>query len=241
MGKRVRSHGHRADPVAPAAAIVVLLALVALPAPLPALEEWRAEAEQETLRMPEGTDLATLVGRPTEIDSGVVGEDDEAVAASFADVHAVYDVDPRVLRETIMDLDSQEQFVPHVEESRAERTGDDPPRWIQRIRIAVGVLFFEAGYELDNEYLVVQRDDDRFGMVFRMAESHDDMLADTYGSWYLEAVEVNGMRGTYVRYFSHVAFAEHVVGLRIALELFGLNNVIAVMDAYVDEARRRGG
>ena len=221
--------------------MIFFTTFLALPSGLPALDAWRAEAEQETLRMPEGTDPAVLVGSPTEIDSGVNTEDDEVAAASFADVHAVYEVDLGVLRDTIMDFDNHEQFVPHVEASRAQRIGDDPPRWLHRVNIVVRLLVFEAGYELDNEYLVVQRDDDRFGMIFRMAESHDDMLADTFGSWYLEEVDIDGTRNTYVRYFSHIAFGERVIGLRLALNLFGLDNVISVMDAYVEEAQRRGG
>ncbi len=216
------------------------IAMLLTPVRTHTLEQWREEAEQERLQIPAGTDLAALMGNPTEIESGIESGDDAVAVASFADVHAVYEVDLEVLRDTIVDFDRYEQFVPHVELSDGRRIGDDPLRWMQLIEIAYGVLVFQAEYALDNEFVVVQDEDVRFALVFRMAESHDGRLADSFGSWFLETVDIDGRPATYVRYYSYVAFAEDMPGLRVALQMFGLQDVKAVMNAYVDEARERG-
>lgn len=214
--------------------------LVLLAAPLGAIDEWHRQYDERTLQAADDLDIPDLVENPTEIDFDAVDDpSDDIHIETYADVHAVYPVPFQALRDTILDVDSHRDFVPRVVSSDAERTGDDPPSWRQQVELEFRVVVFSADYVFETEHLVPRHNDDELVLVFRMVKSHDEFIADTGGSWYLKRIDIEGKEHTYVRYFNHVAFGEHMVGLRLALRNLGLRDVKSVMDAYYEEALTR--
>ncbi len=218
----------------------LLLLGAAQPLVTPAFEQWHRQYDKRVLQPLPGADMADLVGNPREIDFDVHSDPAEEIyAVTFADLHAVYPVSFETLRDTILDLDSHKDFVPRVVSSNAEPTGDDPPSWRQHVRLKFRFLIFSADYSFDTRHLVARDDHKEFTLLFRMVESHDRMLADSGGSWYLKRVDIDGTEHTYVRYFNHAAFGRRILGLRLALRNFGLRDIKSVMDAYYQEARTR--
>lgn len=234
--------------IVPAAAITLILLTGALSGPraarLDALDQWRRKYEdhqRNTLQVAAGgVGLAHLIDNPAELDFGAKDDPaDDIYTVTFADVHAVYPVPFSSLRDTVLDLDSHKEFVPRVVSSDARRTGDNPPSWRQYVELSFRLLVFGADYSFETKHIVAHQDEDEFALVFRMLESHDELLADSGGSWYLKRIEIDGEEHTYVRYFNHVAFGKRIFGLRFALRNFGLRDVKSVMDAYYQEALQR--
>ena len=232
---------------ASAAAVALMLLTALTPGPraarLAALDQWQQtyrDYEHDTLRPAEGlaqTDFARLIEAPAEISFGAEDHpSDDIYAVTFADIHAVYPVSLEALREAILDFDSHTEFVPRVVSSDAQPIRDDPPSWRQHVELSFRLLIFGADYSFETKHIVSRNDDDRFALVFRMLESHDEMLADSGGSWYLRRIEIEDEEHTYVRYFNHVAFGRRIFGLRFALRNFGLRDVKSVMDAYYRRA-----
>ncbi len=220
--------------------LVVLAAVWGTPARLEALDQWHDRYNERTLQAVDDADFPDLLCDPTEIDFDAVDDPADGIyIETYADIHAVYPVSFEALRDTILDLDSHKDFVPRVVSSNAEPTGDDPPSWRQHVELEFSVVVFSAEYSFETEHLVPRDHDDELVLVFRMVESHDDMIADTGGSWYLKRIDVDGSEHTYVRYFNHVAFGEHIVGLRLALRNLGLQDVKSVMNSYYQEADAR--
>ncbi len=206
--------------------------------------------------MAPGADPAALLNTPTEI-SFVVDTSPPAPAttSTLGDMHAVYPVSICVMSEVITDYNNYPRFAPRVTQSRAVRTADNPPTYRQRLTLSFRVLFFGSDYDY---YLTVTEtplcradaapDTDaapapgsEFGMHYRMQESLDGRLSDVEGSWYLRAVEIDGVQHTYVRYFNSIFFAEDQFGLRLALRNLGARDLKNTMDAMFREAQRRGG
>ncbi len=222
------------------ATILVAATVTTAPAESGSFHAWLERAEHRTLLMPPEADPVALVDDPSAIAFDVDPDPgDDAFMAVSSDVHGVYRVSFESLTGTIADLDSHEDFVPHVEGSRARRTGDDPPEWLQHVELSSGFLFFRVDQAFENRHVVLRLDEDRFALVFRLNESHDALIADIYGSWFLERVILGGDEHVYVRYFNHVVFSRRTAGLRFAVRNFGLRDAKNAMGAYVSEARRR--
>ena len=205
-----------------------------------ALEAWYDRYGERTLLVAKDTDYAGLLENPRALAFDAHGHPaDEIYTVSFADLHAVYPVELEALRDTILDLNSHQDFVPRVVSSAAEPAGDNPPRWRQHVELEFRVLVFRSDYSFETKHTVVRDEGHEFALQFRMLESHDALLADSGGSWYLRRIELDGHEHTYVRYFNHVAFARRVFGLRLALRNFGLRDVKSVMNAYYKETLRR--
>ncbi len=223
-----------------AGAILVAAAATAAPEESGSFHAWLELAERRTLLIPQDADAVALVDDPSEIGFEIDADPgDDAFMAVSSDVHGVYRVSFASLAETIADLDSHEDFVPHVDSSEARQVDEDRLEWLQHVELSFGFLFFNVDYAFENRHVVMQLDDDRFALVFRMNETYDDLVADIYGSWYLERLVVDGDEYVYVRYFNHVVFGRRVTGLRFAVRSFGLRDAKNAMRAYVNEARAR--
>lgn len=189
-------------------------------------------------------DLAELLKNPTKISFAVdTSPPSPATTSTLGDLHAVYPVSLAAMRETITDYNNYPEFAPRVTQSDAVRTGEDPVTYRQRLTLSFRVLFFGSDYDY---YLTVTetpvcRVDGvaEFGMHYRMQESLDGRLSDVEGSWYLRAVEIDGVEHTYARYFNSIFFAEDQFGLRLALRNLGARDLKNTMDAMYREAERR--
>ncbi|TVR29700.1 MAG: hypothetical protein EA404_14295 [Spirochaetaceae bacterium] len=230
----------------------LLFLFVASPPPAAAFEQWRRRYDERTLQAAdaadaadaaESVDYAALIETPTEIRFDIrdpaSDADEDVVVESFADLHAVYPLNFEALCDVILDLDSHNSFVPNLVKSDVISAADDPPSWRRAARIERSVAVFSADYGFETEHIIVHQTDDEIAVIFRMVESHDEMLADTGGSWYLKRIDIDGREYTYVRHFNHVAFGSHTPGLRLALRNFGLRDIKSVMDAYYQEADAR--
>ena len=194
----------------------------------------------------EGVDYAALMQNPTELSFTVdTSPPPPATTASVGDLHALYPVPLALMREVVTDYNAYPSFAPRVTVSSAQRIGDDPPTWNQRLTLSFRVLFFGSDYDY---YITVTEpplsdnphgNSEEFAMHYRMERSLDGKLSDVAGSWYLRAVEINGVEHTYARYFNSIHFAHDQFGLRLALRNLGARDMKLAMDAFYREAERR--
>ncbi len=238
--RRARAPGTTLVAAVSVTATLVAATVATPPAEAGTFDAWLERAEHRALFMPADTDAGALLDGPAAIAYDVdTDPGDDAFMAVSSDVHGVYRVSFETLAQTIADLDSHENFVPHVAGSRARRTGSDPPEWLQHVELSSGFLFFRVDQSFENRHVVLRIDEDRFALVFRLNESYDALVSDIHGAWYLERVVIDGGEHVYVRYFNHVVFSRRTAGLRFAVRSFGLRDAKNAIAAYVSEARRR--
>ncbi len=192
------------------------------------------------LAVADGADFSALLQDPSEISFTVdTAPPASASTASIGDLHAVYPVPIDALRRVVTDYNSYPEFSPRVSRSQATRIGEQPSTWRQRLTLSFRVLFFGSDYDYYLEVVEQPLGPDRFAICYRMDESLDGRLSDVAGSWFLQAVEIDGEEHTYVRYFNSIYFAQDQFGLRVALRNLGARDLKMAMDAFYQEAERR--
>ena len=192
------------------------------------------------LTVADGADFRALLQNPTVISFTVdTAPPTSATTASIGDLHAVYPVPIDAMWRVVSDYNGYPEFAPRVIRSRATRISEEPSIWRQRLTLSFRVLFFGSDYDYYLEVVEPPLGPDRFAMYYRMDESLDGRLSDVAGSWFLQAVEIDGEEHTYVRYFNSIFFAQDQFGLRMALRNLGARDLKMAMDAFYQEAERR--
>ncbi|TVR56239.1 MAG: hypothetical protein EA426_14020 [Spirochaetaceae bacterium] len=222
-------------------AIALLVASAAVPERLS--HDWDNIDEYPLGPYPEN-EFENLIDNPTKITfGGEVDPRDGVVVSSRADVHAVYPVSIRAMRDVLIEFESHAQFVPRVSATDLEKLSDDPLSWLQRTQLSFRFLFFGAEYDLETHHVVrfggEEPEPEQFGLTSRLVRSPDGKLASQAGSWYLKRIEIDEREYTYVRYYQRIEFAESIFGLRFALRRFGLRGIRETIEAFYDEAVRR--
>ena len=214
----------------------VVLALVAGVSVLP------VGAEDNRLSIHDNTDVQSLLENPTAIDWEVdTSPDPPATTAALGDMHAVYPVRAHDFWQVVRDYNNYTDFAPRVEQSRADRVGDDPPRFEHRLELSFRVLGFGADYEYYLDVVEPALEDGEFAMTYELSRSLDGKLHDVTGSWYISEIQVDGEPHTYARYVNRIYFAEDQFGMRMALRSLGRRDLINTMNAMYEETRSRGG
>lgn len=191
--------------------------------------------------VPDGLDLASIVGKPTLLGTVnyVFKDGDEKRLAGYADVVAVYDLPMDAMLAVLLDFEAAPKYVPHILEATVRRRGPDGAEIYYKSGFRI--LGIEISYESIFLTTVDRLDGGAVGVRSLMLDSLDGRSFEHYTSTYLEPVVVGGRTMTFVRYFNRPGLRKPGLGLLQVLNLFVSPEAKAQLDALEEETRRRLG
>ncbi len=193
--------------------------------------------------IPEGTKLQQLLDKPTLI-SMIVKQfqlpgGGEFRLSGYGEAHAVYDVPLAAVIQVLEDYEHQKSYSPNLFEVRVESR--DGKRTVVYQDLGMSFLGLKAGYKIRVE---VDRDElpgGAVGLRARLLESVDGHLFESFSSWYLQQVEVDGRNLVYLRIFTRSGIRKPILGMAAATKGFTPGNLKGQLKDTVKEALRRLG
>lgn len=231
---------------------VLALIAAALAFGLAAAAYGQALDEYVRFEVPDGLDIASLVGNPTVLAAEHRSFQDQATGErrsdGFSDIAAVYDIPLEALLRAASDFAAYSRFMPRIIESSPIELGALSARVPTastagpvRLVYASGIklLGIEVVYRIIGESSVETLGGGAFGTRARMVESLDGKLYKQANSFYFAPVVVRGKTMTFVRYYSTLGIrnpgAATVKVLSVAVGTEGK----AQVKALASEALRR--
>lgn len=188
-----------------------------------------------------GTDLAALAGRTATIGMNVTSFTDPVDGKSklrgFGESQGLYDVPLEAVLESLWDIESQPKFFPNLFESRVEEKGDNEMRVFQYV--GVSVLGIKAGYHMRVEMKRDYLPDGAVGVRSRLIQCLDGNMFESYSSYYLARVEVNGKQMTYIRLYSRPGIVDPFPGTAAIVKGLTPGQLSDSITLFVRDARRR--
>ncbi len=191
--------------------------------------------------VPEGIDLASIVGKPTLLGTTnyIFKDGDERRLAGYVDVVAVYDLPIDAMAAALLDFEAAPGYVPHILEATVRRRGSDGAEIYYKSGFRI--LGIEISYESVFLTAVDRLEGGAIGLRSLMLDSLDGRSFEHYTSTYLEPVVVGGRAMTFVRYFNRPGLRKPALGLLQVLNVFVSPEAKAQLDALEGETRRRLG
>jgi hypothetical protein len=191
--------------------------------------------------IPEGTKLAQLVDAPALISMIVEQFKDPASGehrlSGFGDAQAVYEVPMAAVLQVLEDYEHQKSYSPNLFEVKVEsREGN---RTIVYQDLGMSFLGLKASYKIRVEVIRDDFPDGAVGIRARLVESVDGKLFQSYSSWYLKPVELEGKKMLYLRIFTGSGIRRPIIGMAAATKGFTPGNLKGQLRDTVKEARKR--
>lgn len=169
-------------------------------------------------------------------------EDGTRVVRSTGEYHLLADVPIEAMVAVFEDHDGLMDVVPRMMDYEWEPVSDSGNRSVIMERQVVGITFmgFEAAYDLLQRSETINNLDQSprsFVVRYQMTESLDDKLAANEGTYYLEAVRVDGRDMTYMRQYNHTAIKDTFPGLRAVLRGFSPSDTAKLFEALIAAAQ----
>jgi hypothetical protein len=187
-----------------------------------------------------GTDLKTLVGRPSLIAMSAERyrdpETGERRLRGFGEAHGVYDIDLGQLRAVLDDPAGATSYAPRLLEARVEEA--EGPRIVLYQEVGISFLGFRLSYRFRAEQLRDELGPGEVGYRIRLLESLDGNFFEAYTSWYAKEVLVEGRRLVYLRYYTRPGLRRTVIGLELIMKSFTPGELKGTLDRVAKEARR---
>jgi len=185
--------------------------------------------------------LRALYENPTVIASSATRTDEQgARIETLTETHAVLPVAAADLMQTLTANDRLTDFMPNLSDHEVVcRPAENVSR--QRQRTDFGLLFFSLGTEYVIDVHYPFSGPDRYGSHWVLVDSIDGRMAFIYGSWYFEAIELDGRPATYVRHYARTGLTTSVPGVRVFIEPRLQGEITALFDAFYEEALVRHG
>ncbi|MBU0926331.1 MAG: SRPBCC family protein [Spirochaetes bacterium] len=191
--------------------------------------------------LPEGTDLARLVDRPTLVGTTNYLFDDpetgERRLGGYAEVVAVYDVPIDELVAVTTDYESYPSFMPRIFGVRTIREAGDEA--LLEFKAGIRFLGVDVAFVSTFEYAVDRRPDGGVGIRSRLVESEDQSEFEHFTSFYFLPVVVRGREMTFVRYFNRPGIRRPSPGLLQVLGIIISPESKAQLRAIAKEASAR--
>ncbi len=191
--------------------------------------------------IPAGTDLTALVNKPTLIDMQVKTFNDPATGESrlsgFGEAEAVYDVPLQAVLDVLTDYPGQKAYSPRLLDVKVEY--QDPHRAVVYQDIGIYFLGFKFGSRVRSEILVDDLGPGEVGIRARLLESLDHNLFDSFSSWYLKEVDVDGKTMLYLRNFTSPGLRKPFFGIGAILKIFTPPELTGQIENTVKEALKR--
>lgn len=233
-----------------AALLAMAALLIAGALPLLAQDESQAAAAPDPYPgfrarygIPEGTDLAALVSKPTLIGMTVNSFRDPATGerrmSGFGEAHAVYDVPLQAVLAVLTDYPGQKQYSPRLLEVKVEY--QDAQRAVVYQDIGIVFLGIKFGSRVRSEIIVDDLGPGEVGIRARLLESLDHNLFESFSSWYLKEVQVDGKTMLYLRTFTSPGLRNPFIGVASVVKSFTPPELRGQLAGTVKEALRRLG
>jgi hypothetical protein len=233
--------------------LILLLCVVVIPLTAEdssRLDWWRScirldhsdEFEYRHTRAPSArteAQLRVLYENPTVIRSHAKPTNEKgATLETLTETHAVYPIAPEDILETLQDDDALTSFVPNLGDHEVVCKFSEN-YFRQRQRTDVHVLFFRLSseYVIDVEYSSPKPR--TYASRWVMVESLDNQIAYIYGSWFFQAVELDGRTVTYVRHYARSGLTTAVPGARLVIGGRIENEITNLLTAFYRETVRR--
>ena len=187
-----------------------------------------------------GVDFAALLEKPIvtemEAEPWKDPETGENRIAGWSELHGVFEAPFEAFVRVLTDYEGQPRYSPRLFSARVESREGSRVRVGQEV--GVSILGIKSKYRIVVDYEEVRLPDGAFGQRSRLVEAPDGNLYESYSSWYVLPIEVNGKACVYVRGFSRPGISKTFPGMAGALRTFTPGEVKNLLTIYVKEARR---
>lgn len=187
-------------------------------------------------------DLAGLLENPTLLHAGAEHTDgpNGATIDIMTETHVVYPVRVSDLARVFAEDAPLPEYMPNLAEHEIIcRPAADISRTRQRIDFGPMIFSLGTEYIIDVQHLA--GGPEVYANRWILVDSLDGRLAYNYGSWYYEAVEIDGQPATYVHHYARTGLTTRVPGVRFFADRRAGGGVIEVLEAAFSEATRRFG
>jgi hypothetical protein len=190
-----------------------------------------------------GADFAALLNKPVvremEADQYKDPASGESRIAGYSEVHGVFDVPFDAMVHILTDYDGQPRYSPRLFKAKIE--GRDGPRVKVFQEVGMSILGIKVMYDVHIEFEEERLPDGGFGQRSWLLSNPDGTLYESFSSWYVLPVTVNGKSCVYVRGFSRPGLRKPFPGMAGALRTFTPGEVKSLLEIYVKESRKLSG
>ncbi len=185
--------------------------------------------------------LRELYQNPTVIEARVSRTtEDGASIETLTETHVVLPVAAGDFMGILKDEEAMRDAIPNLRDHEII-CHLSPTRYRQRQKTEFPVLLFNLGteYVLDLEFTSLGPD--VYSSRWILVESIDGRMAYIYGSWFLEAIELDGQTVTYVRHYARTGLTTRVPGVRGFIQRRVEGEVVSLIDSVYQAAVGRSG
>lgn len=227
----------------PARRRVLSLAAALLLASCPAFAAGPGTTDEYRWGTAPGADFRVLLEKPVvtemEAEPWKDPETGEHRIAGWSELHGVFEVPFEALVRVLTDYEGQSRYSPRLFSARVESREGDLIRVAQNV--GMSILGIKVRYDLVLEYREERLSDGGFAQRSRLLSNPSGNLYESFSSWYVLPVTVDGKSCVYVRGFSRPGIRRPFPGMAGALRTFTPGEVKSLLEIYVKEARRQSG
>lgn len=125
----------------------------------------------------------------------------------FVEMHAVYDIDPEIYMDVVLDIAALPSYMPFIQEARIV-SSDYKNHWIAAYKSGVNILGFSSIYTTLCEIFYEETDDGGKLYKSRLIDSPDEKMFEQYSSWYVSPIIIDGKRMCYIRYYNRMGMID---------------------------------
>jgi len=187
-----------------------------------------------------GADFGALLEKPvvTEMEAQTWKdpESGENRIAGWSDLHGVFEAPFDAVVRVLTDYEGQSRYSPRLFSARVESREDGRVRVYQEV--GVSILGIKSKYRIVVDFEERTLPDGGFGQRSRLVDTPDGNLYESFSSWYVLPVLVEGKACVYVRGFSRPGIRKPFPGMAGALRTFTPGEVKNLLERYIKEARK---
>jgi hypothetical protein len=188
-----------------------------------------------------GADLIALLDKPALISMKVETYKDPGTGESrmngFGEAHGVYAISLEEISKVLFDFPGQKTYSSSLLEVRVLEASLN--RAVVYQDIGVSFLGIKIGSKVTSEILRERLPDGALGIRARMVDNPSGDMFESYSSWYLKEVVVEGRKLLYLRNFTRPGMRNPVIGMAAAVKGFTPGELRGQIENTVKEARRR--
>ncbi len=220
----------------------VSVLLLALAATL-ASADGPGTADEHRWGVAPGADFAALFEKPvvTEMEAKQYRDSEagETRIAGWSELHGVFEVPFEAMVRVLTDYEGQPRYSPRLFDARIEERDGSRIRVFQEV--GMSILGIKIRYNMTLEYHEEYLPDGGFGQRSRLLSNPSGNLYESFSSWYVLPVVVDGRECVYVRGFSRPGLRKVFPGMAGAVRNFTPGEVRSLLGRYVKEARKLAG
>lgn len=158
--------------------------------------------------------------------------------AGWSELHGVFEVPFEALVRVLTDYEGQPEYSPRLFSAKVEERDGLRIRVSQNV--GMSILGIKIRYDLVLEYREEYLPDGGFAQRSRLLSNPSGNLYESFSSWYVLPVVVDGKDCVYVRGFSRPGIRKVFPGMAGAIRTFTPGEVKDLLERYIREARKGG-